>query len=195
MSTMNCETDNRIGEKADFPNILLLCGSGQNTGKTLLACNIIQHWKQSGPVNAVKISMHRHDHDAGMELLCEAPGYSIWKENTISTKDSGRFLGAGAEIVLYIETDDLHLRDAFHCALSFVGRHSKIVCESGGLVKFIRPGLMLFVQLPGMDVDKDKMWLRAMADKVVYFGSEEISRPDSFLGFGNGGWKLAGNSG
>ena len=177
-----------------FPNLLLLCGSGRDTGKTYLACNIINHWKKQGPVVAMKISMHKHMHTSGMELLLEKPGYSIWKEHTISKKDSGRFLEAGAKTVLYIETDDLHLHDAFLGSLIFIGKASMIVCESGGLAKIIRPGLILFVQPDGKEIDENKKPLRAMADKVIHTDCEEIHRPDTFLAFESNRWKFIGGN-
>lgn len=172
-----------------YPNLILICGSGRDTGKTFLACNIISEWKGRFIINAIKISIHRHEHNPGMELLSEKEGYSIWKEHSISHKDSGRFLKAGAKSVFYIETNDVHLLDAFVSAIQFCDHGSMIICESGGLAKFIRPAVLLFVQHPQDEID-DKQVFRLMADRVIYSGSDEILHPERYIAVENGSWTM-----
>jgi hypothetical protein len=149
------------------PELLLICGSGRNTGKTLLACNIIKWFKDLYPITAVKISMHRHDHGGGMDLLEEGTCYKIWEDVTISHKDSGRFLEAGAAISIYIETSDEYLYAAFASANKFFASNSMVICESGGLVQFIKPALLLYVQEKNGIVPGEKAKIRSFADLVA----------------------------
>jgi len=43
-----------------IPNLLLIAGTGNKSGKTTLACRVIEQFRQSG-ISAVKITPHFHD--------------------------------------------------------------------------------------------------------------------------------------
>jgi hypothetical protein len=173
-----------------FPNLLLICGSGRGTGKTLLACNIIEQSKNKENIVAMKISMHAHEHSMAMELILAGTGYSVWKENSVSEKDSGRFLNAGAQTVHYIETDDGHLYDSFLSVISLLPDHSLIICESGGLSKYVKPGVLLYIREQDYIPDDHKTMMQNLADKIIFSGSDEILQPGIFLTFENSSWKL-----
>lgn len=160
----------KIEKKRPFyPNLLLVSGSGRDTGKTLLACQIIQKFTRHHRIAALKISRHRHEHgeEPGLQLAGEGNGYRIWYDTVQSAKDSGRFLNSGAELSIYIETTDLYLNEAFSHAMRLIRPGSMVVCESGGLVHLVQPALMIFVQEGEGQISPEKAAVRARADLVV----------------------------
>ena len=177
-----------------YPNLLLVCGSGRDTGKTLLACGIIQKFSPRLPVAAIKISMHRHQHgeEPGMLLAGESPGYRIWNDTSRSSKDSGRFLSAGACLSLYIETTDPYLEEAFLHAVRLIPAGSMVVCESGGLVHVVQPALMIFVMGKEGPIDPEKAELRSRANLVVDLEEIQEGRIIDRVLVDGGRWRLEG---
>lgn len=173
-----------------FPNVLLITGSGRERGKTILACNIIRKWKVHEDITAIKISAHIHDHPDSINRIHRSGGYTIWEEKAKTHKDSGRFLEAGAKQVFYIEATDKELMNAFGFVYMLVGRRSLLVCESGGLGKFLLPGVMLYVQHKGDIIDAEKESLRKLSDHIVYSSSPELSDPSMILKVIDLSWRL-----
>ena len=173
-----------------FSNVLLISGSGRERGKTLLACNIIRKWKAQEKIVAVKITAHIHEDPASTNIVYHSDGFTIWEEKEISPKDSGRFLETGADKVFYIEATDQSLLPAFRFVYGLCTDHSLIICESGGLGKFIKPGVMLFVQHKNDNVDINKKVLRQLSHRVIFSSSPEISDPALFLAIMDHRWKL-----
>ena len=52
----------------DFPNMLIVRGTGRNVGKTLSACNIIKQLAEKHNPVGVKISPHFHSLDGIQEI-------------------------------------------------------------------------------------------------------------------------------
>ncbi len=173
-----------------FPNLLLITGSGRERGKTLLACNIINEWKKKFDLVAIKISAHSHGDTISENLIHSSGNYSIWEETEISSKDSGRFLEAGADKVFYIEARDMELTDAFRFIYGLCSEESLIICESGGLGRLIKPAVMLFVQHENDTVVPGKEAIRNICDRIVYSSSPEMLDPSLFLEIANHRWEL-----
>ena len=182
--------DLSIHPREFYPNILLISGSGRNTGKTILACNIIRKWKEDEHIIAIKISAHHHDAATPLNLLHAGKGFTVWEENTKTHKDSGRFLDAGAAKVYYIEASDDKFLDAFRFVFNLHGKGSLIICESGALVKFIEPGVMLFIQRKDELIDTEKEYLRRLSDHIVYSESPELTDPAIILTVTDHSWRL-----
>jgi Ni2+-binding GTPase involved in maturation of urease and hydrogenase len=170
--------------------VLLVCGSGRNTGKTVLAASIIRHFSASHRIAAIKISMHHHDHPGNLEMLEDEYGYKIFRDIEFSDKDSGRFLRAGAVPSLYIETTDQFLYQAFNKALNHCPPSALIVCESGGLIRVVRPGIMIFVQQEKELIPENKTFLRDQADLVVENGMGQHQMVISRIGTGQCEWVI-----
>jgi hypothetical protein len=173
-----------------IPNVLLVSGSGRDCGKTTLACNIIQNWKDREKMVAVKISAHTHDHSIPMNLVHREEGFAVWEERAVTQKDSGRFLAAGADRVFYLETSDDKLLSAFWYIYEGCQPGTLILCESGGLGKYIRPGVMLFVQQADELVAREKAAIRALSHAVVFSGSPEMDDPARILRVTDHTWQL-----
>ncbi|MBC8316234.1 MAG: hypothetical protein ISR57_00860 [Bacteroidales bacterium] len=174
--------------RPSFPNLLLISGSGRDTGKTRLGCMLIRRWKKKASIAAIKISPHKHDFGNSMLKLFANEGYTVWQERNRSWKDSGKFFEAGADPVFYVEAGDLHMYAAFTFTAALCGNNRMIICESGGLVNFVKPGVLVFIQsFEGLPSAK-KERVKAMADLVIT--SEEVHTLSGKIEVDHGKWKL-----
>ena len=129
----------------DYPNILLIAGTGRNVGKTLLACEIIEHISSTTKVVGVKISSHLHEVEHGQKVIISNDSYTIIEECLINNKDSSRMKQAGASVVFYIQSQKPFVWEAF-LQLPIPIDCGAIVCESGGLHQYIKPGVFVMVE-------------------------------------------------
>jgi hypothetical protein len=180
----------KVAGLPDFQNLLVVSGSGRERGKTVLICNIISEWKELFQVVAVKISAHKHEHRDTFRQMHSGDGFSIWEELTVSEKDSGRFLSAGAKSVFYLEASDDVVSRAFHFLEQVVNPNSLIICESGSLGRYVNPGVMLFVQQKNERITEEKAQLKKLSHKTIYTDSWEISSPATFLSVKERAWHL-----
>lgn len=176
--------------RLSLPRLLLICGSGRNSGKTLIATRIINSRSQRFSVAAIKISMHNHEHHERMKILEKGKGYQIWQDNGITRKDSGRFLEAGAAISLYTETTDEYLFEAFTRLITHIPEEALIVCESGGLSRFIKPGLMIFVHEMDIAVPGNKIETMLQSDLVLCLDQINDDLTLQSISVKDGGWAL-----
>lgn len=138
-----------------IPNLLLIAGTGNKSGKTTLACRVIEQFRQCG-ITAVKITPHFHETTPGLLLVSENKGYSIYEElDSQSGKDTSRMLSAGAQKVYFAKVTDNNLLNAFTEIIRFVPDGTPIVCESPGLRYFLDPAIFIIMKEEGADNNKD----------------------------------------
>lgn len=131
-----------------LPNLLLIAGTGNKSGKTTLACRIIGQFRKEG-VFGIKITPHFHETTPGLVLLSESNGFSIYEETDAETgKDTSRMLKAGAERVFFAKVTDNDLLSAFKAILQQIPENVPIVCESPALRYFTEPGLFIIMDSP-----------------------------------------------
>lgn len=152
-----------------FSNILLIAGTGRNTGKTTLACSIIQKFSNTYTIIGLKISPHFHGETEGLITLYENPEFNIYEEtSTLTGKDSALMLKAGASKVFYIETKDDHLFEAFKIFQKITNPSHPLVCESPALKKYIEPGVFFIVDNErNQNKKKDIILLKEKADMWI----------------------------
>src|SRR5512133_2356511 len=96
-----------------LPNLLLIAGTGTKSGKTTMACRIIEQFKSLN-ITAIKITPHFHETTPGLKIIAEEPGYSIYEEtNSASTKDTSRMLHSGAVKVFFAKVLDDSIKSVF----------------------------------------------------------------------------------
>ena len=128
-----------------IPNLLLIAGTGNKSGKTTLACRIIEQFRKEG-VTGIKITPHFHETTPGLVLLTETGGFSIYEEtDKHTTKDTSRMLKAGAERVFFAKVTDNDLLSAFKAILRYIPENVPIVCESPALRYFAEPGIFVIM--------------------------------------------------
>ncbi|MDO9261679.1 MAG: hypothetical protein Q7U08_07040 [Flavobacteriaceae bacterium] len=173
-----------------FPNVLTLCGSGRNVGKTHMGCQIIKHFSQFNQVIAIKISKFKHQHseNEGMYRVYKSDGFQIWKQLNYTEKDSGRYLSAGASTSYYIECDDKHLLEAFLFIYKIYGNSCLIVCESASISKYINPAITVFIKSTTYLTNDNKLHFLNLSNLVLKERSEEISNPQLVISSVSTNW-------
>jgi hypothetical protein len=138
----------------ELPRLLIIAGTGRESGKTTLACRIIKNFCNSRPIIAVKISPHRHYFEPGGKIITQRDNLYIAEETDTGTgKDSSRMLAAGARRSFFVMAPEDLLLEAIHQIIDITGNAVFMICESGGLRRWVEPGLFLVVSGTGQ---KDK---------------------------------------
>jgi hypothetical protein len=133
-----------------LPQLLLIAGNGRDSGKTTLACLIIQKFSRDHQITALKISPHMHRIATGGKVICDSENLYIAEETNAGTgKDSSRMLQAGASRSFFICASGDQLSSGISKILETADDHTLFVCESGGLRQFVVPGLFFIVSRPG----------------------------------------------
>jgi hypothetical protein len=175
-----------------LPRLLLIAGTGRNAGKTTLACKIIQKFSAMRPIVALKISQHKHNTEPGGKIIANSKGLYIEEETNAGTgKDSSRMLAAGAERSFFIiSSGEKHLH-AIHQIMEITEKDSMLICESGGLRKWVEPGLLILVSSIGQTGEKQAFPEMIKYEHILFrfdgigFGSE-FSR----IAIGDSSWKI-----
>jgi len=111
-----------------IPNLLIIAGTGNKSGKTSMACRIIEQFRPLGIVS-VKITPHFHETTPGLVLIAAKTGYSVYEEtNSGSSKDTSRMLKAGASKVYFAKVTDNSLGEAFKEIMMKIQEGTPVVC-------------------------------------------------------------------
>ncbi len=177
-----------------LPNLLMIAGTGRKVGKTTLACRIIKQLSKDHPVTGIKVSPHMHRQAGGQRLVAETDDYLIIRETSTSNgKDSSRMLSAGAAQVFYLQTRDRHIAEPFRVLMKMIPPGSPVVCESGALLAYARPGLFLLVKRSGQTAFKKGVdLLPYRPDRWVTFDGEGFDLEIEKLEFLPTRWNLPG---
>lgn len=141
-------------KRIKMPNLLLIFGNGRNVGKTYLARSIITRFSKNTSVIGVKISPHFHPFE-NKKILFKSDDFVIIEEDQINRKDSSLMLQAGAEKVYFVMSEQKNLKKAFLKLQDYLPE-TAIVCESGGLIELVNPGLGFFVNKKDQPITKNK---------------------------------------
>jgi hypothetical protein len=170
-------------------NLLLVAGTGRNSGKTTIICKIIEQFRDL-EITSVKISPHFHPPSDGLRSYCRKPGYEIFEEtNRHSLKDSSRMLQSGAKKAYYIQTTEENINQAFSEVYLNIQFDKPVICESPSLINYIKPGLFIIMTSPsGNNLKKIENLKRFPHIECTY--SEIISKNPLPVIFENGIWKV-----
>lgn len=170
-----------------IPNMVLIAGTGTKSGKTTMACRIIEQIRHPELV-AIKITPHFHETTPGLVLISEGKGYSVYIEtNSGTTKDTSRMLKSGASKVFFAKVNDGTLMKAFGEIMGQITGTPPIVCESPALRYYVDPGL--FIIMASNMVDKQKNISNLLKLPNVRFNMEEVEQRAFLpLSFKEGKW-------
>jgi hypothetical protein len=162
-------------ETIQMPQLLIIAGTGRNTGKTTLACNIIRMANPLKSIIAIKITPHFHKNSiSGKVLTNNANLYIAEETDSFTGKDSSLMLKAGATQSFFVMTTDDYLKEALPEILELIPSDTLIICESGGLRHHIIPGLFFIMKnsetaklKPGAEK------LLPLADRLITFDGEK----------------------
>jgi hypothetical protein len=136
------------------PRLVLIGAARRDSGKTLLAREIITRFRGEVPVIALKITVCQGTCPRG-EDGCGAcssfDGAFELREETDRTrpKDTSRMLAAGAQRVFWLCATPEGLREGFLRFMAEAGEKALIVCESNSLREHVAPGC--FIMLEGTE--------------------------------------------
>lgn len=158
-----------------MPNMLLIGSAGQSSGKTTLACKIIQKFNVQAPIYAVKIiaiddangRCHRGKQGCGICTSLKG-NYDIKEElKKENEKDTTKMLQSGAKKAFLIRSLKPYLLDAFEEFVKIIPAHSFIICESNSVRNLVVPGVFLFVNNTSGIMKPSAKSVLPFADKVV----------------------------
>lgn len=131
-------------ENKKVDKLILIAGAGRNVGKTTLMCLLIKKLKNQHNVTAVKVSSHHHKINDKQKLIYQSEGLKISEEqDNLSSKDSARYIRAGANKSLFVQLIDKKMPDLITWLKKNVD--GLILCESGIMGQFITPSKAIFV--------------------------------------------------
>jgi hypothetical protein len=133
-------------EKYSMPQLLLIAGTGRNSGKTSLGCAILEKYGRQFPIFSLKITPHFHKGIRTGIVLYDSPDCFIAEEvSPGNEKDSQRYLAFGASRSFFMMTRDDQLGMALEVLFSKVPMEQHWICESGGARQWINPGVFLML--------------------------------------------------
>lgn len=135
-----------------LPRVLLIGSAGRNSGKTTLACNLINRYNTSENIYALKIiSIEKANSGCqrggkGCGICTSLSGkYELIEEDAKNIyKDTSKMLIAGASKSFLLKTLKNSIEEAFCEFVKLVPDDAIIIVESNSLRKFVVPGLFVF---------------------------------------------------
>jgi len=168
--------------KQKWANILLIAGSGQNSGKTTFICQLLGQLSRFSPI-AVKVSHHFYDPTPGLILIAEEEGFQLFEEtNRTTNKDSSLYLQHGALRSFYIQCKDEKLQRAFISLLPYLEANQPILIESAALHHIIDAGLFVLVVNESSKPKPATEINRKIADVIVVSDGQQFTpAPDQLI--------------
>jgi hypothetical protein len=170
-----------------IPNLLIIAGTGTKSGKTSLACRIIEQFSNL-EITAIKITPHFHETTEGLVVKSEEQGYAIYEEtNSGTTKDTSRMLKAGAKKVWFAKVWDNQLLHVFNEIVKEVPAGTPVICESPALRNFVEPGLFIIITSDTINKHKDISHLTKLPHAMIKYEDLKEIKVLPF-GFEKGKW-------
>jgi hypothetical protein len=170
-----------------IPNLLLIAGAGTNSGKTSLACRLIESFPALR-ITAIKITPHFHETTSGLVVISEQEGFVVYEEtNRESSKDTSRMIRAGAAKVYFAKVQDNQLLEAFNEIMKEIPEGAPVICESPALRNFVEPGV--FIIMTSNVINKHKNINNLQTSPHLMIKLEELEKYEKIpVRFENGKW-------
>lgn len=182
-----------IHTRHNIPNLLLIAGTGRNSGKTLLAEKLIKKFSSSEHLVAMKIAPHMHPVSEDEKIMYKSDSLIIISEqNPSRSKDSSRMLAAGADKVYYVQVTDDNLEENIPKIIALLGTKWPVICESGGLRNYVRPGLFfIMTSKENTEIKHSVKNLIPVADMVIQSENGKIDFDPERIRYINDSWEIA----
>jgi len=178
--------------KIKMDELLLIAGTGRNSGKTTMACTVIRNISQHQPVLGLKITPHFHENILSGNLLVNRPNLVILEEpSTVTGTYSSRLLQEGGTMVLSVMARDEQLAEAMTMIKGLNPERLPVVCESGGAIHCTEPGLFLLMNRREQMNDKPEIagWA-AKADLLVSLDGDQPHFQTETITFNFNKWQI-----
>lgn len=141
-------------KKLNIPNMILIGSTARNSGKTTLATSIINKYKLSRPVVALKVTTIQEKNGKcirggeGCGVCSSLKGnFEITEElNAANNKDTSLLLAAGAKKVYWLKTLKNNVYEGFKEFIDRIPENALIICESNSLRKVVNPGVFVMIK-------------------------------------------------
>ncbi|MBW7995717.1 MAG: NTP transferase domain-containing protein [Candidatus Glassbacteria bacterium] len=164
------------------PEMLMIGSAGRNSGKTLLACRLIEKYTPGGKITGLKVTTVKHTAEqcphgqSGCSLCAEFEGnFSIVEQaaGADTAKDTGRMLAAGADRVFWLRTRVGYLAQCYEALRKMIDPEASIICESSSLRQVVEPGVFLATMPAGEPGNIKPSLKKALChvDRLLYPGS------------------------
>jgi hypothetical protein len=175
-----------------LPRLLLIAGTGRDSGKTTFICHIIKQFKDAVPLVAIKISSHRHKFVPGGKVVIQDDHFTIIEENDAQTgKDSSRMLAAGASRSFFVMATDEQLVKAIDKIINLNGSDTYYICESGGLRQYVVPGVFILVSHHGENQRKQRpSGFTGFPDAMITFDGQQHQFNRNRIIIAENSWKI-----
>lgn len=160
-----------------IPKMIMVGGNSRNSGKTSVACSIINKLSAGHEVIGLKVTSIRpgENETHGNHHEDSNSGFTIFEERDChSEKDTSKMLRAGATHVYFIRVEDTFAEQAILHFFSSYINNEFIVCESRSLRNIIEPGLFLMmVRNPVSGRLKEVVDYLEKADYIFDYNSQQ----------------------
>lgn len=141
-------------------------GSGSGSGKTTVACGLLERLKGWGAVKCTPTVLYSSVvYDP--EVLAEGD------------KDTGRFLEAGAGDVLWVRSTPGDLEETLGIALDRLSHLEGVIVEGNSAIEVLRPDVVIFISVSGQEGTKDSAdHILRRADIVLFDTAPPSGTPE-----------------
>lgn len=161
--------------------MILLGAAGRNSGKTELAVRLIAHYAKITEVIGIKVVTVSNYGDAcprgglGCGICSGLKGsYEISVELEGGTKDTQKFLMAGAKTSYLVRTTQDGLLEALTDLLSRIPEKAVIVCESNRVRTVLTPGCFIMLKSSDNTRKPSASLVWNLADRIIGATEEEF---------------------
>jgi molybdopterin-guanine dinucleotide biosynthesis protein len=140
------------------PFLIGVGGAHSDSGKTTVACAVLAALPGWGAIKCEPTALYTS---------------IVADDETLSRpdKDTGKYLRAGAEDVLWVRAPREELEETLEMALGRLSRLPGIVVEGNSAIEVLRPDIVIFISEEPQKIKKSALAVLGMADIVLY-GSE-----------------------
>jgi molybdopterin-guanine dinucleotide biosynthesis protein len=136
------------------PFIIGIGGAHSKVGKTTIACQILKRLSGWGAIKYTKTSFY--------SSIVDSPEI-LRQEN----KDTDRFLDAGAQDVLWVQSPPEDLKEILQIAIDRLSHLKGIIIEGNSAIEVLEPDIVVFVSR-NEELKRGAEKILEMADAVIY---------------------------
>jgi len=136
------------------PFIIGIGGAHSNVGKTTIACQILRRLNGWGAIKYTKTSFD--------SSIVNSPG-TLQQEN----KDTSRFMNAGAQDVLWVQSPPEGLQEVLQAAIGRLSHVAGIVIEGNSAIEALNPDIVIFIS-GNRGIKRGAEKILRMADAVIF---------------------------
>jgi molybdopterin-guanine dinucleotide biosynthesis protein A len=179
--------------------MLLLGSTGRNSGKTILACEVIRSMSPKMRVVGLKVTtIHgtgevcpRGGEGCGVCSSLDGEFCITTESNNGTGKDTEKMVEAGAEQVFWLRVRAGHMEKAVSALGECLPSDTPVVCESNSLRRYVEPGVFLVMKPKGSSsVKPSARRVLEYADRVVEGDESKPGIDKDEVFFENGCFRL-----